>query len=171
METSGVRYNVKVEDSMSRASTDSDSSAAARMKWRNDPHILTPNPERSNPFEDHSIPSHQLEAQKSRNSKNDDSGGEAAASPSREKDERGHAVEGDRSGRGMEEDQEEKEKIQTGAEEGGEDEGDSRGLGFRQRIRHFTWTWFTMTMATGGIANVLYTGKQPFSPPCIFDID
>jgi hypothetical protein len=29
-------------------------------------------------------------------------------------------------------------------------------LAMRERIRHFTWTWFTMTMATGGIANVLY---------------
>lgn len=29
-------------------------------------------------------------------------------------------------------------------------------LSFKQRMRHFTWTWFTMTMATGGIANVLY---------------
>jgi len=29
-------------------------------------------------------------------------------------------------------------------------------LAIRERIRHFTWTWFTMTMATGGIANVLY---------------
>lgn len=32
-------------------------------------------------------------------------------------------------------------------------------LHWRERIRHFTWTFFTMTMATGGIANVLYTGE------------
>ena len=31
-------------------------------------------------------------------------------------------------------------------------------LQWRERIRHFTWTFFAMTMATGGIANVLYTG-------------
>ena len=31
-------------------------------------------------------------------------------------------------------------------------------LEWHERIRHYTWTWFTMTMATGGIANVLYTG-------------
>ena len=32
-------------------------------------------------------------------------------------------------------------------------------LHWRERIRHYTWTFFTMTMATGGIANVLHTGK------------
>ena len=31
-------------------------------------------------------------------------------------------------------------------------------LHWRERIRHFTWTFFTMTMATGGIANVIYEG-------------
>ena len=32
-------------------------------------------------------------------------------------------------------------------------------LHWRERIRHYTWTFFTMTMATGGIANVLHTGE------------
>jgi len=31
-----------------------------------------------------------------------------------------------------------------------------RELNLRQRIKHFTWSFFTLTMATGGIANVLY---------------
>ena len=31
-------------------------------------------------------------------------------------------------------------------------------LAWKQRLRHFTWSFFTMTMATGGIANVLHTG-------------
>lgn len=31
-------------------------------------------------------------------------------------------------------------------------------LHWRERLRHFTWSFFTMTMATGGIANVIYEG-------------
>lgn len=38
-------------------------------------------------------------------------------------------------------------------------QGILEGLEWRERIRHFTWTFFTMTMATGGIANVLYSGE------------
>ena len=33
-------------------------------------------------------------------------------------------------------------------------------LHWKERIRHYTWTFFTMTMATGGIANVLYEGTK-----------
>lgn len=29
-------------------------------------------------------------------------------------------------------------------------------LNWRQRLEHFTWTYFTITMATGGLANVIY---------------
>lgn len=36
----------------------------------------------------------------------------------------------------------------------------SQKLGWKQRIRHLTWTYFTLTMATGGIANVLYNSKS-----------
>ena len=32
-------------------------------------------------------------------------------------------------------------------------------LGWKKRIRHVTWAYFTLTMATGGLANVLYEGK------------
>lgn len=48
-----------------------------------------------------------------------------------------------------------------GVLQGAERESDpQRNLSWRERIRHFTWTWFCMTMATGGIANVLYTGSS-----------
>lgn len=38
-------------------------------------------------------------------------------------------------------------------------------LHWRERIRHYTWTFFTMTMATGGISNVLYNGKLSLIGP------
>lgn len=33
-------------------------------------------------------------------------------------------------------------------------------LSWKKRIRHITWAYFTLTMATGGIANVLYESKS-----------
>ena len=32
-------------------------------------------------------------------------------------------------------------------------------LGWKERLRYFTWTWFTLSMATGGIAAVIYNGS------------
>jgi hypothetical protein len=40
-----------------------------------------------------------------------------------------------------------------------------RTVGFRDRVGCYTWTWFTMNMATGGIANVLHSSRIPHLPP------
>lgn len=31
-----------------------------------------------------------------------------------------------------------------------------------ERIAHFTWAWFTLTMSTGGISNLLHEQPHPF---------
>ncbi|OXV11846.1 hypothetical protein Egran_00393 [Elaphomyces granulatus] len=43
--------------------------------------------------------------------------------------------------------------------------GDQRRLPWKQRIRHFTWAYFTLTMATGGIANVIAQIPGPYRFP------
>lgn len=40
-------------------------------------------------------------------------------------------------------------------------------LTWKQRIKHVTWAYFTMTMATGGIANVISTGNIGLYSPVV----
>ena len=42
--------------------------------------------------------------------------------------------------------------------------GDRKSVGIKDRIACFQWTWFTSTMATGGIANVLASSRLTQSP-------
>ncbi|KAE9979199.1 hypothetical protein EG328_001035 [Venturia inaequalis] len=59
--------------------------------------------------------------------------------------------------------------VQERSEASSEDDVDLiKKIGWRQRIEHFTWTWFTMTMATGGIANVIDSIPQPFRFPHLY---
>ena len=119
-----------------KTSTDSDSTAAQRMKWRDHAQVISPNYERGNPFENLDL------------------------SLEKTVDER--AVNGTK-----EEGSEVGNDDNNGVEEDGA-EAQKKNLSFRERIRHFTWTWFTMTMATGGIANVLYSGMC--TPVPLFDV-
>lgn len=48
----------------------------------------------------------------------------------------------------------------TGSTDDAETESSSIiNLSWKERTRHFTWAFFTLTMATGGIANVLNSGQ------------
>jgi len=44
-------------------------------------------------------------------------------------------------------------------DKGGDEKVQLRKVGIRDRVGCYTWTWFTMTMATGGIANVLHASR------------
>lgn len=54
------------------------------------------------------------------------------------------------------------ERLPSTKEEDRESEQSNGKLGFKQRIRHMTWAYFTLTMATGGIANVLHHSRFVF---------
>jgi hypothetical protein len=45
-------------------------------------------------------------------------------------------------------------------ESGRDEDTEVKKIGFRGRVACYTWTWFTMTMATGGIANVLHSSNK-----------
>jgi hypothetical protein len=128
---------------VSIASTESESSATERLQWRNHPPVATPNPESANcnPFEQPREDELNLEKT--------DSSRDRAQSTIGDAEKRNTGSQGVEGGNGV---YDPSQIVDTSAED------ELRNMRFRDRIRHFTWTWFTMTMATGGIANVLYTG-------------
>lgn len=150
-----------------RASVDSVSSAADRRRWRNHAHVLTPEPQlfERNPFDDFAVnlpPSNRLEEESERI---EVGSGEDSAPPKEELESsdidqgpgREYVMEENVNLPIPNEDLAEKNKS-TSIPNDKEDKDIRRHtkLPWRERIRHFTWTWFCLTMATGGIANVLY---------------
>lgn len=118
-----------------RPSQDSRSSVAERLQWRSHPAILTPSADLAdrNPFDEVGTPHNRRTATSGINGRLEGAGDIL-------------------------------ERVETSEDKHsdlGEDSDrmPSSKLSFKQRIRHFTWTWFCSTMATGGIANVLYAGK------------
>lgn len=126
-----------------RSSEDSDDSAVERLQWRSHPAVFTPNPELAdqNPFE--KLAGHL------------NGSGDLALTHH----EKRNCSRGSREGDGEEEKDGALGDESLQRHESKQSRGGGNGkMGFRERIRHFTWTWFCMTMATGGIANVLYSG-------------
>ena len=44
--------------------------------------------------------------------------------------------------------------------EDGEGETSSARMSFRERLQYFKWNWFTVVMATGGMADVIHSREQ-----------
>lgn len=153
------------QDETRRGSIDSVSSAADRRRWRNHSHVLTPEPQHieHDPFDDFAVklpPStqhHDSEEKPSESSGEEDVEAEEAIDPKPNHQGpradpilRGDANLPEPDGGGLEKERRPESVAQTVP-----DRRHAR-LPWRERIRHFTWTWFCLTMATGGIANVLY---------------
>ena len=132
-----------------RSSIDSTTSAEERLKWRDHPQVTSPSFEQNNPFEDGHVLAH------------DSIPSTLEDEEEREKEAGDHEEFGTKNkseGHLNKKDVERKDQStdDMGIMQGVERESDPRrDLSWRERIRHFTWTWFCMTMATGGIANVL----------------
>lgn len=86
-----------------------------------------------------------------------DQSGERRAADPRSRPPAPEIVDGRRSRRGDEADK-------TGAMAGDDDDDfwqddKPKHLSWKQRMQHVTWAWFTVTMATGGIASVINNGR------------
>jgi hypothetical protein len=141
-------------------STGSDSSAVERLRWRSHPAILTPIPPVAdrNPFEDPNLIARSRSTGDAQEQGKSSSAQYVEASINHDV---GNDVVQPRTDQRMQ-----TRQSETNSEKRRDEEQDKDArvkLSFRERIRHFTWTWFCMTMATGGIANVLYTSTYSIS--------
>lgn len=147
-------------DEPRRASTDSVSSAADRRRWRNHAHVLTPEPQlfERDPFDDFTInlPPSTPNASNEKPTESSDEAREEQIDP--QIGHQGPRTNATLGGNGNVVGPDEGEPEKDALPESGSTVPDRRHerLPWRERIRHFTWTWFCLTMATGGIANVLY---------------
>jgi hypothetical protein len=177
-----------------RESVDSVSSAADRRRWRNHAHVLTPEPQsvERDPFDDFAVnlppapqhPNTDLDASDGKSS-SESRDGEIDVEAEKEEEEeeeeenidadfsnhgpRGGAILGGNGIEARKEDEPDPETTRAGAVNDSSATGSDwrrLKLPWRERIRHFTWTWFCLTMATGGIANVLYA--VPFRFPGLY---
>jgi C4-dicarboxylate transporter/malic acid transport protein len=166
----------------SQASIASASSAEERLRWRSHPNVATPHADLTaqNPFDDPSlaIPSPQL------------SRGDDRVDLSHDVQKQIHQEEEEGEYQGPEHERTDSNSTEKSHESNHADPRTCaivastqrslqevqqpdpherrQKLSFKERIRHFTWTWFCLTMATGGIANVLYT--VPFRFPGLYAI-
>lgn len=151
------------------ASRESQRSAQERLQWRNREPIASPfvNPDSTeqNPFDRYYEQA--FEDRAANDSEKTDMTGDQVLEEKMEPKPTGSGSGGSEGALGNHDDDDDREGDPHAGGGEGETEGEGRfgkpHLSWRERIRHFTWTWFTMTMATGGIANVLYTGMiSPF---------
>ncbi|KAF9740348.1 hypothetical protein PMIN06_009620 [Paraphaeosphaeria minitans] len=149
MSSTIVQQQVQPQTPCRRSSIESTSSATGRLRWRNHPEVTSPGLDQSNPFEDDHVVGQEFFPTIS--DKDDFENEDSAKDYDDEK-------QSPRRDKGVERCAHERGAGDMGVLRGAEKESDERRrLCWRERIRHFTWTWFCMTMATGGIANVLYT--------------
>jgi hypothetical protein len=163
----------------SRASTAaSASSAEERLQWRSHPNVVTPHADHTarNPFEDPSlaIASPQPSRCDDRAHAQEDLSHDVQKQIRQEEEEQAyHGPENERFESNLTEKSHEsnhvdprtctivpsRDSTRRSIQDAQQPDIHERRhkLSFKERIRHFTWTWFCLTMATGGIANVLYT--------------
>jgi hypothetical protein len=152
----------------SSSSTASVSSAEERLQWRSHPNVATPHPDPTsqNPFDD---PNLTLASPLSRDEPEGLSNDVQKQIQREEEEIEYHGDEGERTDTNSTEKTDDSLRENPRALAAVASRSTRRSaqdadvpekrkvLSFKERIRHFTWTWFCLTMATGGIANVLYT--------------